>query len=57
MAGVANKVKYTEVNHHSQGKTGSGPRSNTKSGPATGNKGHVNRTKGGGINRATKGKM
>ena len=57
MAGVMNKVPYSETNNHKQGKTGSGPRANTKVGPATGRKGHVNPTKSGGINRATKGKM
>ena len=56
MAGVANKVKYTEVNHHQQGRTGGGPRSNTKTGPASGNI-RKNPTKSGGINRGTKGKM
>ena len=56
MAGVQNKVNYSETNNHTQGKTGTGPRSNTKTGPASGSI-RKNPTKSGGINRATKGKM
>lgn len=51
------KVPYRETTNQNQGKSGGGPRSNVKSGPATGNRGHVNKTKSGGINRPTKGKM
>lgn len=54
MAGQsAGKVKYTETNNHSQGK--SGAKVKQLPGPAKGNKGHVNPVKSGGIFRPTKG--
>jgi len=51
----AGKTGYREINSQKQGKTGG--KVPIKPGPAKGNRGHVNPTKGGGINRPTKGKM
>jgi len=53
MAQPASKVPYREINHHPQGR--SGGKVPMKPGPAKGNRGVVNPTKSGGINRPTRG--
>jgi len=54
MAGQsAGKAKFREINNHSQGRSGS--KVERKPGPAKGNRGVVNPTKSGGINRPTRG--
>ena len=51
----AGKTKYRETNSQKGAK--SGGKVPVKPGPAKGRRGVVNPTKGGGINRPTKGKM
>lgn len=54
MAGQsAGKAKFREINNYPQGR--SGAKVPMKPGPAKGNRGKVNPTKSGGINRPTRG--
>jgi hypothetical protein len=48
----AGKVTYREINNHKQARSGTA--TPKKPGPAKGNRGAVNPTHGGGINRPTK---
>jgi len=52
MAQPVNKVSYTEINNHKQGRKGG--KTMQKPGPAKGSRGKVNPTKSGGIFRAPK---
>lgn len=52
MAQPVMKVPLKEKNNHPQGRSGSG--TPKKRGPATGRRGHVNKTKSGGIFRPTR---